>query len=105
MQNEATKSLHRMQRHKSLHCMQRHGAPQLPLTSRPLVPVRVLVQVQYRMQTVRAELYVDYKDNVRFGFEIILSAWVYGWMLYNFWQIAMYQKERGNCLKVGWALV
>ncbi|KAF5825832.1 hypothetical protein DUNSADRAFT_6611, partial [Dunaliella salina] len=55
--------------------------------------------VQHRMQTVRAELYNGYDDSVRFGFEIILSIWVYSAMLYTFYEIALAQKEQGNFLK------
>eukprot|EP00983_Pelagomonas_calceolata_P123788 1161045-Pelagomonas_calceolata.AAC.11 len=62
--------------------------------------LRVLAQVQHRMQTVRAELYNGYEDDVRFAFEIILSIWVYSAMLYNFWEIAKCQKEQGNFMKV-----
>lgn len=58
-------------------------------------------QVQHRLQTVRVELYNGHEDNVRFAFEIILSIWVFGTMLWTFWDIATYQKKEGNAMKVG----
>jgi len=58
------------------------------------------LQMQYRMQTVRVELYNSYEDQVRFGFEIILSIWVYIAMIINFVEIIKCQKEQGSFMKV-----
>lgn len=56
--------------------------------------------MQNRLQTFRAELYNGFEDDVRYGFEIILSVWVFCNMLFTFWQIISYQKSHGNMLKV-----
>lgn len=51
------------------------------------------------------ELQNSYEDDVRFGFEIILSIWISLLLLINFWDIGNCQKTKGNFLKYflsGW---
>ena len=57
-------------------------------------------QVTHRLHTVRVELYNGYDDDVRYAFEIILSMWIFGMLLWMFWDIIKTQKEKKNFLKV-----
>jgi hypothetical protein len=58
------------------------------------------MQVEHRLQTVRAELYNGFEDDVRFAFEIILSIWVFTAMLWTFGDVLHSQKTQGNFMKV-----
>ncbi|PNW70325.1 hypothetical protein CHLRE_17g715300v5 [Chlamydomonas reinhardtii] len=63
------------------------------------------IKVTYRLNTARVELQNSYEDDVRFGFEIILSIWISLLLLINFWDIGNCQKTKGNFLKYflsGW---
>lgn len=66
-------------------------------------PSRRLLQVSYRLNTVRVELYNSYDDDVRFGLEIVLSMWIFGMLLWNLWEVAYTQvgRPRGPRAPVG----
>ena len=63
------------------------------------------VDVSYRLQTVRVELYNNYDDDVRFGLEIVLSGWICLLLLSTFWTMVVAQRKEGNFLRFfssGW---
>lgn len=58
------------------------------------------LQIKHRLHTMRVELYNGYDDRVRYAFEIILSMWIYGMLLYTGYQMYQTHKEKGHFVKV-----
>lgn len=52
------------------------------------------------MDSVRTELYCTYNEEVRYAFEIILSAWIYMMVLKNLYAMLQHQVKDGNFMKV-----
>lgn len=63
------------------------------------------IKVTHRLNSVQVELYKTDQEKIVYGFSLLLSAWIYGMMLWQLCEIVWYQKTHRNMLKYfgrGW---